>query len=94
MATRGKTINRHEIHEYLWENRDRFDQVRIHQKQFADYIGCTSATMCHIIADLTDQGRITKVAAEEKNVGIYRISDPENWSETARSGVRPARTTK
>lgn len=69
-------VDRIELHERLWQDADRLKRVTIHQKQLSEEYGVTHATMNIAVRDLEKQGRIRKVAAKMRNVGIYVVRDP------------------
>lgn len=79
---RGKAISRSKIHEQLWDARNRKDCVKIHQAEYAAYVGISSPHMSRIMGELQEQGRVKKIAARKGNIGIYLIKDPADFPET------------
>lgn len=79
---KGKPIDRNSLHNQLWDARDRHNRVKIHQRKFAKFLGITHTHMCRIIGDFEEEGRIRKIAAREKNVGVYLITDPAEYHST------------
>jgi DNA-binding Lrp family transcriptional regulator len=73
---KGLTIDRIELHRYLWMQATRNGRVEIYQKSLAEKIGVTQATMSLIIKDLKESGRIRKISSKANNVGIYAVRDP------------------
>lgn len=76
---RGYVVNRVEVHEYLWSISNSRNKVQVYQKELAEKLGITQATMSYVMRDLSKEGRLKKVAAKANNVGVYVISDPEDF---------------
>ena len=78
--TQGVPLSRDEVHKKLWEARNRSGKVRILQKDFAVFLGISQTHMSRVLRDLQAEGRIKKVGARYRNVGIYAIKDPAEFS--------------
>lgn len=76
----GVRADRDEIHRKLWEARDRRDLVQIHQGRFAAHLGLTGPHLCRILKEFESVGRVKKIGARYRNVGVYQISDPETYT--------------
>lgn len=72
-------IDRLELHERFWQESDRLKRIVIHQKTLSEEYGVTHATMNIAVRELEKQGRIRKVAAKKRNVGIYIVRDPAEF---------------
>ena len=79
---RGKTIDRVALHCDLWSKSDRLNRIEIYQKELAQTLGVTQATMSLIIKDLVEDGRVRKIASKPRNVGIYVVRDPAQFEHT------------
>lgn len=92
--TQGVPIDRAEIHRKIWKARDRTGKVKIYQKRFAETLGISAPHMSRIIGELIESGRLHKVGARYRNVGVYSVSDPAQFSDPDASlksvGVGPA----
>lgn len=73
---RGVPLDRMEVHQKIWAARDRRGRVKIYQKQFAEHLGISIYHMSRIIKEFEEQGRLKKIAARYRNVGVYVVSDP------------------
>lgn len=76
---RGHAVSRPDLHQLLWSRSDRFGRVEVYQKELAEEIGVTQATMSLVMKDLVETGRVKKIAAKRRNVGIYTIRDPKSY---------------
>ena len=86
----GIPIDRDWIHEQIWNARDRRGRVKIFQKRFAETLGISAPQMNRIIREFETEGRLKKVGARIRNVGIYVVRDPEEFDEVSRRGIAPA----
>lgn len=85
--TRGVPINRLAVHTQLWEARDRMGRVKIHQSQFAEHLGISIYQMNRVIRDFEEEGRLKKIAAKYRNVGVYVVTDPVEFGAPAPTGL-------
>ncbi len=76
---RGQTVDRLALHQSLWSRSDRFGKIQILQTELAEELGIAKPTMSNIIGELVQEGRIKKVAARKRNVGVYMILDPAEF---------------
>lgn len=74
--TKGLSVDRVALHRRLWADTDRFGKTEIYQIALAKELDVTKPTMSLIIKDLVTDGRIRKVAARKRNIGIYIVRDP------------------
>lgn len=72
--------NRAALHEFLWTQRNRLDCVRIHQGELAEMMKISLRTVASMMKEMQQSGRIRKVKAEEGNIGIYSIRDPQKFA--------------
>jgi hypothetical protein len=90
----GLPIDIADIHQKLWDAKDRNDVVKIYQKQFALYCGISAPHMSRVIKRLKEEGRIKKIGSRYRNVGVYSVYDPADFDQPeARlraTGVGPA----
>lgn len=90
----GLGIDRADIHKKIWDARDRRGLVKVYQKAFAASLGLSTPHMSRIMKELQEQGRIKKVGARYRNVGVYSVRDPSEFDppETAlrKTGLGPA----
>lgn len=90
----GLAIDRAAIHKKIWDARDRRGLVKIYQKQFAQHLGISAPHMSRIIAEMIEQGRLKKVGARYRNVGVYDVRDPADFpppeTKLRQTGVGPA----
>jgi predicted transcriptional regulator len=70
--TRDK-IDRHMLHEFLWEKRDRNGKFPHSQTDLAEALGITIWALSDIFKELKEQGRVEKVH------GKYKINDPATF---------------
>lgn len=80
---RGVPLDRKKVHAELWAARDRHGRVKIYQKQFAEHLAISVSHMSRIIQEFEEDGRIKKVGARYRNVGIYAITDPALFGEVS-----------
>ncbi len=85
--SRGVPLSRTELHDELWAARDRSGKVKIYQKQLAIHLGISQSHMSRVITDMEAQGRIKKIGARYRNVGIYLIRDPAEFPFTSVTGL-------
>lgn len=69
-------VDRYELHQRFWDEADRLGRCLIYQKELAAQLDVTQATMSIIIGELVDEGRIKKISAKQRNIGVYLIRDP------------------
>lgn len=79
--TRGNLtskVDRDALHRFLWERRGRNDVVLYSQKELAEGLGITQATICIIFREMRETGRLQRVGPK------YRVTDPElhEWKHT------------
>lgn len=72
-------VDRYDLHDHLWDKADRFGRCLIYQKELASELDITQATMSLIVKELTESGRIKKIAAKQRNIGIYVVRDPTQF---------------
>lgn len=75
----GVPVDIQKLHRQIWDARDRRGLVKIYQKAFARHVGVTVYTMSRLMRQLSEEGRIKKVGARYRNVGIYKVNDPVEW---------------
>lgn len=85
--TQGVPVDRGAVHQEIWDARTRNGTVRIYQKQFAAHLSISVYQMSRIIKELEQQGRIKKIAARHRNIGIYKVYDPIDFEQTAGSAT-------
>lgn len=68
------------IHEEIWQSRNRNNKVTIYQKKFAAHLHISVFTMSRKIKELEESGRIKKIGARYRNVGVYIVNDPAEFS--------------
>lgn len=74
--THGETIDRHALHVYLWNQRDRRGQICIPQHELAEELGISIYTMSRIFKEMKDAGRVKKISGAKHNVGRYVVNNP------------------
>ncbi len=72
-----KKIDRSEIHQKLWERRDRWGRVELHQRDFAVELEVTHYTVSRLIAELIESGALKKISSKYRNVGVYAVREPK-----------------
>ncbi len=85
----GKPIDRYEIHKKIWDARNRNNKVKIVQKDFAAHCGIAVTHMSRLIKEFERDGRLKKVGARYRNVGIYVVRDPDTFTLEASTGLEP-----
>ena len=80
---RGVPVDRQQLHVKIWEARDKSGKVKIYQKKFAEAQGLSPYHMSRIIRDFEKEGRLRKVGARYRNIGIYVVADPGQFDGTA-----------
>lgn len=78
--TQGIKFDRQKLHQDMWDARDRNGKLQIFQKEWAKTHDITHFVMCRVMKDFEDEGRIKKIGARYRNVGIYVIYDPADFS--------------
>lgn len=76
---KGIPVDRNNIHVTLWDRSDRLNKITLHQRNFAKEIGISYFAVCRILKELSEEGRIKKVAAKKDNVAVYAVRDPANF---------------
>lgn len=76
---RGHAVDRVAVHMALWDKSDRQHKIEIYQKELAQKMSITQATMSLVIKDLSEEGRIKKIASRPRNVGVYVVRDPADF---------------
>lgn len=79
-------LDRHAIHQLLWERRDRRGTTTFVNNDLAKELGVTIWTMSRITQELIDAGRIKPLKAAKTNIKTYIVRDPEVFSATPSSG--------
>lgn len=77
--TQGVPVDVLAIHQELWDARKRNGTVQIYQKKFAAHLNLSQYHMSRVIRRMTEEGRIKKIAARYRNVGIYQVMDPADF---------------
>lgn len=72
-----KKIDRDEIHQMLWDRRDRLNKVMLHQREFAVELGITHYTVSRLVNELVDRGALKKISSEKGNIGTYSVRSPD-----------------
>lgn len=80
---RGVPLDRAMVHAEIWKARDKHGKVKIYQKQFAEYLKISQFHMSRVIGEFEAEGRIKKVGARYRNIGIYVVTDPANFGEVS-----------
>lgn len=83
----GVPLDRPDIHRQMWEARDRSGKVPIHQKKFAAFLGISPTHLSRVIKDFEEQGRLRKVGARYRNVGVYIVRDPVEFDQDKPTGL-------
>lgn len=86
---RGQAVDRLALHQELWKRCDRFGKIQILQGELADELGITKPTMSNIIRDMSEEGRLKKVAAKKRNIGVYQIKDPAEFDHAFQAELVP-----
>lgn len=72
--------DRQKLHETLWSRTDSHGKITLVQKDFAKETGIDVFQLCRIIGEFEEEGRMKKIAARYRNVGVYVVRDPARWS--------------
>lgn len=80
---RGVPIDRQAVHVKIWEARSKNGSVKIYQKKFAEACGISQYHMSRIIREFEAEGRLKKIGARYRNIGIYAVEDPAKFNGTA-----------
>lgn len=77
-SIRNLKIDRQKFHEYLWENRDRHDILKIKASDLAQTFGVTKWTMSNIMREMEETGRLKRIRKR------FKIIDPSlhRWNYT------------
>lgn len=85
--SRGVPLDREALHQMLWKAADRSGKLRIFQKQLAVYLGIAPTHMSRVIRDFEEEGRIKKIGSRYRNVGIYAVRDPAEFTPAKITGL-------
>lgn len=77
--TAGVRVDVRALHKTIWDARDRRNLVQIHQIKFARFLGLSGPTLNRHLKNFEREGRIKKVGARRRNVGIYLVVDPAEF---------------
>jgi hypothetical protein len=80
-VAQGKPLDRNEIHQKLWEAKNRSGKVRIYQKEFAAYLELSATHLNRVIREFEKSGRLKKVGSTYRNIGVYVVRDPKEFLE-------------
>jgi CRP-like cAMP-binding protein len=67
-------LDRDLLHQYLWQRVDRLGRVTIRQKDLAEGLGVTDATMSLLFKEMVLAGRLRKVRT------TFYVVDPKLWA--------------
>lgn len=73
-------VDRDALHQFLYERSNSRSQIRINQTELATQLDVTRGTMYRVLKEMLEAGRLRKVEALERNVGVYQIVDPAVWT--------------
>lgn len=77
----GSPIDREALHKIIWEASDRRNhKIKIVQKDFAVFYGIAVTHMSRLIKEFEKEGRLKKVGARYRNVGVYVVRDPDTFN--------------
>ncbi len=83
-------VDRDGLHRYLYRKAGEvspFHRMPIKQIALAEDLGLDSGHMHRIIKEMVEAGRLKKVESGVSGVGVYSITNPDEWSE----GHKPKR---
>lgn len=86
----GTPIDRDAIHRKIWAASDRNHKVKIVQKDFAVFCGIAVTHMSRLIKEFEKDGRLKKVGARYRNVGVYVVRDPDTFNSPLPTGLQSA----
>lgn len=72
-------VDRDALHRFLYERSNSRSQIKINQTDLAVQLDITRGTMYRVLKEMVEAGRLRKVEALERNVGVYQIVDPALW---------------
>lgn len=81
-------VDRDALHQFLYDRSNSKSQIRINQTELATQLDVTRGTMYRVVKEMLDTGRLRKVEALEKNVGVYQIVNPGLW-QAQQTGTSP-----
>lgn len=77
MSPKGQPIDVDALHRYLHRKSDRLGRLKIVQRELAETLGITHFAVNRILGRMEEQGRLGKLASDQKNIWTYVINDPE-----------------
>lgn len=72
-------LDRDALHRYLWDRSDRKHHIVVHQQVLAGLLDVSRGTIVRIFKEMVDAGRIRKLESQEGNIGLYTVTDPDDW---------------
>lgn len=75
-----QVVDRDALHRYLWERTNSRARIHIHQTKLAEALNVTRGTMYRVMKEMVDAGRMHKVEALPRNVGVFVIANPDTWT--------------
>lgn len=73
-------VDRDALHQFLYDRSNSKSHIRINQTELATQLDVTRGTMYRVLKEMLDSGRLRKVEALERNIGVYQIVNPEVWA--------------
>lgn len=72
-------IDRDALHRFLYDRSNSRSQIKIHQTTLAEQLDVTRGTMYRVLKEMIEAGRLRKVESLERNIGVYQITNPDEW---------------
>jgi CTP-dependent riboflavin kinase len=78
---RGKPIDLHLLHIYLWKRTDSYDTIKVNQRQLAAKMDVAHETLSRNFKKMCDEGRMRRIRSSGHRINTYRVEEPDAWLE-------------
>lgn len=84
-------VDRDALHWFLFNRTNSKANIKINQTELAQQLDITRGTMYRVLKEMIDGGRLRKVEALERNVGVYQIVHPDVWASQQANAAPPVK---
>lgn len=76
---RGKPIDLHMLHIYLWKRTDSYDTIKINQRELAAKMNVAHETLSRNFKKMCDDGRMRRIKSSGHRINTYLVVEPDEW---------------
>lgn len=76
---RGKPIDLHMLHIYLWKRTDSYDTIKVNQRDLAAKMNVAHETLSRNFKKMVDDGRMRRIKSSGHRINTYLVVEPDEW---------------